>query len=238
MYLLVIKSEDNGFRLHHKIHITETNLVLICIVQAMAPNFEQGGPDLGEICDRKLRLQMQLRAAVESIQWTYSVFWKLDRGLLVWSDGFYNGGVKRSDTVQDSMEMTPEELCVERTVQLRELFESLSGKGRNPRQLCAALSPGDLTDTEWFYLISMSYQFQTAVGLPGQALAKGRPIWLCNASESNGKAFKRCLLAKTVVCFPFTEGVLEFGVTELVHEDPALVEQIASFFVELSQPSP
>lgn len=134
-----------------------------------------------------------------------------------------------------------EEMHEKRTLQLRELFESLSARGSSSlptRQKYSLLSPEDLTDTEWFYLTCMSYDFRHSVGLPGITLDRGSPMWLSNAGEAHTKIFKRHLLAKssgiqTVVCLPFTDGVLEFGVTELVHEDRDLIEHITSFFVDL-----
>uniref|UniRef100_A0A6N2LII5 Transcription factor MYC/MYB N-terminal domain-containing protein n=1 Tax=Salix viminalis TaxID=40686 RepID=A0A6N2LII5_SALVM len=67
----------------------------------------------------------------------------------------------------------------------------------------------------------MSFVFNPAEGLPGRALANKQTIWLCNAQYADSKVFSRSLLAKsasiqTVVCFPYLEGVIELGVTELV----------------------
>ena len=80
-------------------------------------------------------------------------------------DGFYNGGIKTRNIVQP-MELSLEELCTQISLQLRELFESLSVGETNPptRRLCAALSPEDLTESEWFYLMcNMSFTFAPRV---------------------------------------------------------------------------
>eukprot|EP01018_Ginkgo_biloba_P032332 Gb_32265 [translate_table: standard] len=165
---------------------------------------------------RNGKLRQQLQAAVQSIEWTYSVYWQLspEEELLVWNDGFYNGGIKTRKTVQ-AMELTSEELCVERTLQLRELFESLSGGENNQlaRRPCAALSPEDLTDTEWFYLISMSFEFSPSIGLPGRTLAKRRPLWICRANEVESKVFSRVLLAKV---FPHIKNSLPIWSYKLI----------------------
>lgn len=191
------------------------------------------------------RLRFQMKAALQSIGWTYSVFWKFSAqpGILVWSNGFFNGDFKPKEIGQgiEQLHLEEEDMHEKRSLQLRELFQSLSARGSNSlptRQHYSLLSPEDLTDTEWFYLTCMSYDFQHSVGLPGVTLARGSPMWLSNAGEAHTKIFKRHLLAKssgiqTVVCLPFTEGVLEFGVTDLVQEDSDLVQHIMSFFVDL-----
>nr|ADE77258.1 unknown [Picea sitchensis] len=191
------------------------------------------------------RLRFQMKTALQNIGWTYSVFWKFSpqQGILVWNNGFFNGDFKTNEIGQGMEEELhlQEEMHEKRTLQLRELFESLSARGSSSlptRQQYSLLSPEDLTDTEWFYLTCMSYDFRHSVGLPGITLERGNPMWLSNAGEAHTKIFKRHLLAKssgiqTVVCLPFTDGVLEFGVTELVHEDRDLIEHITSFFVDL-----
>ncbi|KAK8693518.1 hypothetical protein V6N13_071100 [Hibiscus sabdariffa] len=100
----------------------------------------------------------------------------------------------------------------------------------------AALSPEDLSDTEWYYLVCMSFVFDTGQGLPGKALASGETIWLCNAQYADSKVFSRSLLAKTVVCFPYLGGVIELGVTELVPEDPNLLQHIKASLLDFSKP--
>ncbi|KAF3791677.1 hypothetical protein EJ110_NYTH13836 [Nymphaea thermarum] len=110
------------------------------------------------------RLQRQLQAVVQSVQWTYSVFWQVcpQQGVLLWCDGHYNGTIK---TVQP-MEVSREEACSQRSQQLLELYHSLSGGETNQpaRRPCAALSPEDLTESEWFYLMCISFSFSPGVG--------------------------------------------------------------------------
>ncbi|GLJ22622.1 hypothetical protein SUGI_0425740 [Cryptomeria japonica] len=185
------------------------------------------------------KLGFQMQAALMHVRWTYSIFWQMSQeGLLVWSNGFYNGDVH---TRKVDPRRSHEEVCGERSVQLRELFKSLSGresKSEVENGCTSILVPEDLTDAEWFYLLSMSYEFKPSMGLPGLALETRSPVWLNNPSEADSKMFKRNLLAKssgikTVVCFPFADGVLEFGITQQVQEDPDLTEHISSFFIDV-----
>ncbi|PIA30814.1 hypothetical protein AQUCO_05400130v1 [Aquilegia coerulea] len=186
------------------------------------------------------RLQQMLQSAVQSVQWTYSLFWQVcpQQGALVWGDGYYNGAIKTRKTVQP-MEVSAEETSLQRSQQLRELYESLSAEETNQpaRRPCAALSPEDLTESEWFYLMSVSFSFPPGIGLPGKALARQQHVWLTGANEADSKIFSRAILAKsagvqTVVCIPLVDGVVELGTTERVAEDLGLIQHVKSYFID------
>ncbi|KAE9589197.1 hypothetical protein Lal_00000378 [Lupinus albus] len=186
-------------------------------------------------------LQIMLQAAVQSVQWTYSLFWQLcpQRAILVWGDGYYNGAIKTRKTVQP-MEVSAEEATLQRSQQLRELYETLSaGETNQPtRRPCAALSPEDLTESEWFYLMCVSFSFPPGVGLPGKAYARRQHLWLACADEVDSKTFSRAILAKsahiqTVVCIPLSDGVVELGTTDKVQEDINFVQHINTFFTDI-----
>ncbi|XP_022771095.1 basic helix-loop-helix protein A-like [Durio zibethinus] len=192
------------------------------------------------------RLQNMLQAAVQSVQWTYSLFWQIcpQQRILIWSDGYYNGAIKTRKTVQP-MEVSAEEASLQRSQQLRELYESLSaGETNQPaRRPCAALSPEDLTESEWFYLMCVSFSFPPGVGLPGKAYARRQHVWLTGANEVDSKTFSRAVLAKsaciqTVLCIPLLDGVLELGTTEKVQEDLGLVQHVKTFFNDSHNPIP
>ncbi|XP_042007020.1 transcription factor EGL1-like isoform X2 [Salvia splendens] len=188
-------------------------------------------------------LREQLALAVRSIQWSYAIFWSFSAkqsGALGWSEGYYNGDIKTRKTVQ-AVELNSDPLGLQRSDQLRELFESLSlGESTpQPKRPTAALSPEDLTDTEWYFLVCMSFVFNVGQGLPGRSYAENEMIWLRNAHLADTKLFARSLLAKsaslqTVVCFPHLGGVVELGTTELVPEDRGLIQHIKSSFLESS----
>ncbi|XP_043724319.1 transcription factor BHLH42 isoform X3 [Telopea speciosissima] len=186
------------------------------------------------------RLQQMLQSAVQAVQWTYSLFWQVcpQQGILVWGDGYYNGPIKTRKTVQP-MEVSAEEASLQRSEQLRELYESLSaGETNQPaRRPCASLSPEDLTESEWFYLMCVSFSFPPGVGLPGKAFARQQHVWLTGANEADSKSFSRAILAKsariqTVVCIPLMDGIVEFGTTERVQEDLGFIQRAKSFFLD------
>ncbi|XP_039062554.1 transcription factor EGL1-like [Hibiscus syriacus] len=95
-------------------------------------------------------LRKQLALAVRNIQWNYGIFWSISAsqpGVLEWGDGYYNGDIRTRKTVQP-LELKADQLGLQRSEQLRELYESLSAGEGSPqaRRPSAALSPEDLTD--------------------------------------------------------------------------------------------
>ncbi|TYG43519.1 hypothetical protein ES288_D11G023800v1 [Gossypium darwinii] len=189
-----------------------------------------------------MNLKQQLALAVRNIQWSYGIFWSISAkqpGVLEWGDGYYNGDIKTRKTVQSFEPKADDQLGLQRSEQLRELFESLSAGETSPhtKRPSVALSPEDLTATEWYYLVCMSFVFNIDQGLPGRTLSIGQPIWLCNAQYADSKVFSRSLVAKsasiqTVVCFPYAGGVIELGVTDLVSKDPGLIHRVKSLLLD------
>ncbi|MBA0853203.1 hypothetical protein Goshw_014741 [Gossypium schwendimanii] len=187
-----------------------------------------------------MNLKKQLALAVRNIQWSYAIFWSISTrqpGVLEWGEGYYNGDIKTRKTVQ-AVELNTDQLSLQRSEQLRQLYESLSAGESSPqaKRPSAALSPEDLTDTEWYYLVCMSFVFNIGQGLPGRTLSSGQPVWLCNAHCADSKVFARSLLAKTAVCFPFSGGVVELGVTDLVVEDLSLIQRVKTLLLDDPQP--
>ncbi|XP_023636554.1 transcription factor TT8 isoform X2 [Capsella rubella] len=195
--------------------------------------------------DEKRELQGLLKAAVQSVEWTYSVFWQYcpQQRVLVWGNGYYNGAIKTRKTTQPA-EVTAEEAALERSQQLRELYETLlAGESTSEARACTALSPEDLTETEWFYLMCVSFSFPPPSGMPGKAYGRRKHVWLSSANEVDSKTFSRAILAKsakiqTLVCIPMLDGVVELGTTKKVKEDVEFVELIKSFFIGHSSSNP
>ncbi|KAL2335966.1 hypothetical protein Fmac_010412 [Flemingia macrophylla] len=195
----------------------------------------------------KMNLSTQLAVAIRSIQWSYGIFWApstTQERVLEWRDGYYNGDIKTRKTVQSmELEMKAEKIGLQRSEQLKELYKFLLAGEADPqtKRPSAALAPEDLSDLEWYYLVCMSFLFGHSQSLPGRALEIGDTVWLCNAQHADSKVFSRSLLAKvgfyTVVCFPYRGGVIELGTTELVSEDPNLIQHVKACFLEISKPT-
>ncbi|TKY63916.1 Transcription factor EGL1 [Spatholobus suberectus] len=194
------------------------------------------------------KMNKNLAVAVRSIQWSYGIFWApstTQERVLEWRDGYYNGDIKTRKTVQTmELEMKADKIGLQRSEQLKELYKFLLAGEADPqtKRPSAALSPEDLSDLEWYYLVCMSFVFNHNQSLPGRALEIGDTVWLCNAQHADSKIFSRSLLAKsasiqTVVCFPYRGGVIELGTTELVVEDPNLIQHVKACFLEISKPT-
>ncbi|OQU81556.1 hypothetical protein SORBI_3006G076900 [Sorghum bicolor] len=165
--------------------------------------------------------------------------------MLTWTDGFYNGEVK-TRKISNSVKLTADQLVMQRSEQLRQLYEALlSGecdRRAAPARPVGSLSPEDLGDTEWYYVICMTYAFRPGQGLPGRSFASNEHVWLRNAHLADSKAFPRALLAKSasiqlIVCIPVMGGVLELGTTNRVPEDPGLVSRATAAFWESQCPT-
>lgn len=85
--------------------------------------------------------------------------------MLEWKDGYYNGIIKSRKTVLGPFEVSLEDDAVQRSRQLRELYDALVSEqlvGSSPAPV--GLSPEDLTEVEWFYLVSVSFSFSSGEG--------------------------------------------------------------------------
>ncbi|XP_010501274.1 PREDICTED: transcription factor MYC1-like [Camelina sativa] len=208
----------------------------------------------GEEAIRNIRLRKQLAVAVKSMQWNYAIFWSSSQtqyGVLEWGEGYYNGDIRKRKNKSYEADST---YGLQRSKQLRNLYlimlegdtkiTTTHGHGRDTDDKTSSnvmLSADALSDEEWYYLVCMSYVFAPAQCLPGKALATDDTIWLCNAQHAETKHFTRSLLARsasiqTVVCFPYLGGVIELGVTDLIAEDPNLIQHIKDCLLETSNP--
>ncbi|RYR01149.1 hypothetical protein Ahy_B06g079992 [Arachis hypogaea] len=193
------------------------------------------------------RVQSMLQAAVQSLHWTYTIFWQLSpqQRVLRWSDGFYNGEIKIRRTVEaieaNKSSSNNEEASLQRSNQLRDLYDLLLSDRHGDHVFAVdppatprpstALSPEDLSESEWYYLMCVSFSFAPGVGLPGKAYARRQHVWLQGANETDTKTFSRAILAKTVVCIPMLDGVVEVGTIDKVKEDINVIKHVKSFFI-------
>ncbi|XLT05973.1 hypothetical protein HN51_044722 [Arachis hypogaea] len=66
------------------------------------------------------------------------------------------------ETLRQGVELNFDQIGLQRSEQLRELYKSLKAVEASPqtKRRSAALSPEDLTDTEWYYLVRMSFELK------------------------------------------------------------------------------
>ncbi|KAK9984980.1 hypothetical protein SO802_034505 [Lithocarpus litseifolius] len=84
------------------------------------------------------------------------------------------------------------------------------------------------TDTEWFFLVSMTQSFVSGGGLPGQAFFNSSPIWVTGADRLANSPCDRAsqgqdLGLQTMVCIPSANGVVELGSTEVIFQSSDLM---------------
>nr|QWJ73411.1 Myelocytomatosis transcription factor 5 [Isatis tinctoria] len=182
-------------------------------------------------------LQERLHAVLNVTQeaWSYAIFWKplfhdiSGESVLKWGDGVYKG--EETDKTRQRRKTKAEEKNIRNKV-FRELSSMISG------DFCPVMDEDDdveLTDTEWFYLVSMTCSFRSGSGLAGKAFATYNPVWVTGLDKINGSGCGRAnqggdLGLQTIVCIPSDKGVLELGSTEQIRHNSDLIQKIHSLF--------
>ncbi|XP_042055324.1 transcription factor MYC2-like [Salvia splendens] len=180
-------------------------------------------------------LQQRLLALIEGAResWTYAIFWQSSApdfaspSLLGWGDGYYKGDENKLPRQTAS---SPAEQDHRKKV-LRELNSLISGP---PSAVDDAVDE-EVTDTEWFFLISMTQSFVSGSGLPGQALYSSTPVWVTGNERLLASHCERARQAQgfglqTLVCIPSANGVVELGSTELIFQSSDLMNKVRVLF--------
>nr|AJC01627.1 MYC2-like protein 2a [Hevea brasiliensis] len=179
------------------------------------------------------RLQVLIEGARES--WTYAIFWQSSddysgASVLGWGDGYYKGeedkGKGKSKTPSSSVADQEHRKKV-----LRELNSLISG----PTAVTDDAVDEEVTDTEWFFLISMTQSFVNGSGLPGQAYFNGNPVWVAGPDRLSTSPCERARQGQvfglqTLVCIPSANGVVELGSTEVIYQSSDLMNKVRVLF--------
>ncbi|KAH7659127.1 transcription factor MYC2 protein [Dioscorea alata] len=181
------------------------------------------------------RLQMLIDSARE--RWTYAIFWQSSvdvasgDSLLGWGDGYYKGCEedKRNRRVASAASAVEQE---HRKRVLRELNSMISGGGSSPPDEAV---DEEVTDTEWFFLVSMTQSFVNGGGIPGQALFAGSAMWIAGVERLATAPCERARQAlmfgiQTMVCVPMGSGVVELGSTALIYHSVEIMNKVRSLF--------
>eukprot|EP01018_Ginkgo_biloba_P035845 Gb_10001 [translate_table: standard] len=202
-------------------------------VAGAAPSFNQD--------TLQQRLQALVEGAVES--WTYGIFWQLScdaNGAFVlgWGDGYYKG--PRDLTEEEKMakqaqkvDTTAADQELRRKVlrDLQALINPNNSSETDPAEIAGSDTTidGEVTDAEWFYLVSMMQSFAIGCGVPGQAFYNAKAVWIIG-SELQAHNCERARQAQqfgiqTMVCIPSPNGVVELGSTDLIAQNWNLMQQ-------------
>ncbi|CAM6023916.1 unnamed protein product [Sphagnum balticum] len=199
----------------------------------------QGG-DLAGNGETALQRMLQHLVDERPENWTYVIFWQLSStpsgDMLVWGDGYFKG--REEDLLENEQSQRG---CREEDQQLRRkiLGELQALVGSSEDDAAASSGLDYVTDTEWFYLVSMSYSFAWGHGIPGRALSTGQHVWLIEANKASNQICTRAhlamndlLLLQTILCVPTGSGVVELGSTDLIAENLHVVHNIKTLFDE------
>ncbi|GMI96173.1 hypothetical protein like AT4G17880 [Hibiscus trionum] len=183
-------------------------------------------------------LQQRLQALIEGARecWTYAIFWQSSydysgtTAVLGWGDGYYKGEDdkgKGKSKVSSSSAAEQEH----RKKVLRELNSLISGSSVTADDAVDE----EVTDTEWFFLVSMTQSFVNGSGLPGQALLNSSPVWVAGQDRLAGSVCERARQGqvfglRTMVCIPSANGVVELGSTELIAQSSDLTNKVRILF--------
>ncbi|KAG5087554.1 hypothetical protein AAZX31_01G018100 [Glycine max] len=186
-------------------------------------------------------LQHRLQALIEGARetWTYAIFWQSSYDysgstLLGWGDGYYKGDDDKAKAkAKAKVKVTSAAEQDHRKKVLRELNSLISGSSSSS----AASDDVDeeVTDTEWFFLVSMTQSFVNGGGLPGQAFFNSAPVWVTGGDRLSASACERARQGhvfglQTLVCIPSANGVVELGSTELIFQNPDLMNKVKVLF--------
>ncbi|TYH97366.1 hypothetical protein ES332_A12G238500v1 [Gossypium tomentosum] len=181
-------------------------------------------------------LQQRLQALIEGAHecWTYAIFWQSSydysgSAVLGWGDGYYKGEEDKGKRKLKTSSVVAEQ--EHRKKVLRELNSLISG----------STAPTDdavdeeVTDTEWFFLVSMTQSFVNGGGLPGQALFNSTPVWVVGSERLASSTCERVRQGQvfglqTMVCIPSANGVVELGSTELITQSSGLMNKVRVLF--------
>ncbi|CAN0908148.1 Transcription factor MYC2 [Linum grandiflorum] len=189
-------------------------------------------------------LQQRLQALIDGARenWTYAIFWQSSydfsgassssSSVLAWGDGYYKGDEQKGNTNKSSARKnyTPAEQEHRKKI-LRELNSLISG----PNSASDDAVDEEVTDTEWFFLVSMTQSFVNGVGLPGQSFFNGSPAWIVGSDRMAASSCERAKQGQvfglqTMVCIPSQNGVVELGSSELIPQSSDLMNKVRVLF--------
>ncbi|XP_061336853.1 transcription factor MYC2 isoform X2 [Gastrolobium bilobum] len=182
-------------------------------------------------------LQQRLQALIEGAResWTYAIFWQSSydysgSSLLGWGDGYYKGEEDKGKAKAKAKATTIAEQDHRKKV-LRELNSLISGSSTASDEAVDE----EVTDTEWFFLVSMTQSFVNGGGLPGQAFLNSTPVWVTGGDRLSLSACERARQGQvfglqTLVCIPSANGVVELGSTELIYQNTDLMNKVKVLF--------
>lgn len=190
--------------------------------------------DASVLASQEDTLQQKLQSVVDrsTATWTYVILWQLtntsdDQQALQWGDGYFNPKEAERKSPCKPVAVSEADQQLRRRI-LKELQALFPQDGEDP-------TAADVTDTEWFFLVSMLCSFPIGTASPGRAFANGRCIWLKGLDQLQEQDCVRAELAqrfgiRTIVCVPTSRGVVELGSTEAIENDSTFTKFVMQTF--------
>eukprot|EP00262_Sarcandra_glabra_P008147 TRINITY_DN21398_c0_g1_i1.p1 TRINITY_DN21398_c0_g1~~TRINITY_DN21398_c0_g1_i1.p1 ORF type:complete len:467 (-),score=51.40 TRINITY_DN21398_c0_g1_i1:266-1666(-) len=200
--------------------------------------------------ETQLTLQQRLQFLVQSRPewWAYAIFWQTSKDannqlFLSWGDGYFRGSKDTKISNRQHQQKFGFEYCQNDRKKVLKGIQALISE--NP-EINGSMD-GDVTDTEWFYVVSLTRSFNLGDDITGRSFSTRSTIWLTGARELQIYDCERTKEAQlygieTLVCVPTPNGVLELGSSDLIQENWSLVPQakavLGSDLKSVLKPSP
>ncbi|RWW84289.1 hypothetical protein BHE74_00007119 [Ensete ventricosum] len=181
-------------------------------------------------------LQQRLHSLIEGARetWTYAIFWQSSpasgSAVLTWGDGYYRGCEEdKRKPLRSGASSTAEQEHRKRVLrELNALIYGGCGGGDDA-------ADEEVTDTEWFFLVSMTQTFALGAGHPGQAFLSGSPVWIAGADRMAAAPCERVRQAqafglRTMACVPLESGVVELGSTHDIFQNSEILSKVRLLF--------
>ncbi|KAL5724371.1 hypothetical protein ACHQM5_007642 [Ranunculus cassubicifolius] len=180
------------------------------------------------------RLQAIIDGAKES--WTFAIIWlhSVDPNgvpLLEWGDGYYKGIEEDKPPKKKTSPCSPDEQAYRKMV-LRNLNNMISGGAQPPPD---EAGEEEVTDTEWFFLKSMTQWTIQVGGLPDEVFCGSAPVWIVGPDRLANSCWERTQNAQnlglqTMVYIPLSNGVIELGSTDVIFQSLDLMNKVNFLF--------
>ncbi|KAJ4878087.1 Transcription factor bHLH28 [Raphanus sativus] len=170
-----------------------------------------------------IALQKRLQAVLNGTHeaWTYAIFWTPSyydysgESVVKWGDGIYKG-----QEADKTRRRRPRRTTMISDEALPMVYDE---------------NDVEVSDTEWFYVVSMAASFGSETGLPGKAFATYKPVWVTGSDQILGLGCDRAKQGgasglRTIVCIPLDNGVLELGSTVEIQQNSDLMNKIRVVF--------
>ncbi|QCD99395.1 transcription factor MYC2 [Vigna unguiculata] len=94
----------------------------------------------------------------------------------------------------------------------------------------------DVTDTEWFFFLSIAHDFVNSSGLLGQAFFNSNPVWATRPNLLSEPACQRARRLhefglQTMVCISCPNGVVELASIDVVLPNPDLMIKVRDLII-------